>query len=133
MNHTEYKLSKQLKEFFGKDAPEPIIYQGYTESGSFIDADSNLTYLIVYPAYSLEDILSRPFCIAIDLRIPGAKARDIAKQLFSAYYDDGFPAVEAEIAKLIGGEECKNCGGYGTIPMGYLKTSCPICKGKGKI
>lgn len=110
--HISYKTAKALKEFLGDKAPEPM--------------DTTLAYcdgcmeLIVsnipvcphcasfggYPAYQLHDLLSKPFCEAMSLKIYGKNIWDLKvfRELSNRYFSGGLPAVEKELLKMMEGK-----------------------------
>jgi len=91
MKHMSYELSKALKKFLGKGAPS---------------SHSDKFYGII-PAYTLEDLLSKPFCKALASKYKGPlwinKRSDLLQlNLCGRYYDNGFPAVESALWEMIG-------------------------------
>ena len=113
-NHTSYELSKALKEFLGDSAPEPMENAYYVSDGSIWENLSKelITEKAVCPAYTLEDILSKPFCEAIidsisdydwcDKVQRGVHQSNLGIDFAIKYYDGGFPAVELALKRLIG-------------------------------
>ncbi len=85
MTTTSQEVSEKIAEFLGEDAPKPI------------DGE--------YYKYSIEDILSRPFCKAI------AKKKNLmvndawywSGMLATEFYNGGFPAVEGRLLELMNG------------------------------
>ena len=124
MNHTNYELSKALKAFMGESAKHPCDNRWWIESQAKPDGepflfqdDDELVYrktgIVCYPAYSLEDILSRPFCKAMAKNHPHRKALDkydrgedlawdTAYFLHGVFYNKGFKGVELALKSLIG-------------------------------
>jgi hypothetical protein len=109
--HTSYEVSKRLKEFLGKEAPEPMGRKAYiTENinGKIGLSTDTPTGFDTVPAYRLEDLLSRPFCEAIwkkvRYRLNGYYACDIKTALALAYYEGSMEAVEAALIKMMDGE-----------------------------
>lgn len=107
MTHITHKTAKMLKEFLGKDAPEPmekawwIIYHGkpeifYGDYGVHHDQ---------FPAYQLHDLLSKPFCEAMakaGTNVNGEYGeRRISRHLSEIYFDGGLPAVEKALIQMM--------------------------------
>ena len=110
--HISPKLAKALNDFLRDNAPEPISKEYYIPSGEYLYTTS-IARKTEYPAYRLEDLLSKPFCEAmfentgVILRDNGndtEDAFDISAELNGAYYDGGLPAVEKELFSLMGGK-----------------------------
>lgn len=98
MMNTSYTVSKRLKEFFGADAPAPIGQICMSDKEGPGDA-----WL-----YTLEDILSRPFCAAVAEKYYFSKIHyskdakrpvidNLSMYFWKAYYERGFPAVEKRL------------------------------------
>lgn len=121
MTHISYKTAKRLKEFLGESVPEPMLNDWYIirrdSSHPFVStpATEDETHLINGPAaYSLHDLLSKPFCEAMALarRTPQASevytrivwGPQISKVLSEVYYHSGLPAVEKELMKMMDGK-----------------------------
>jgi hypothetical protein len=116
-NHTSYELSKALKEFLGDSAPEPMdgIYC-YGKDKLLDKADWSKLPSKCIPAYTLDDILSKPFCEAMAKAIRKNQAKNFKPSpmdvqnlgielryiLSKEYYAGGFPAVELALKRLIG-------------------------------
>lgn len=64
--HITYETAERLKEFLGKDAPEPMELMWWDEFENI----SFFQEIEKYPAYQLHDLLSKPFCEAMANRIP---------------------------------------------------------------
>ncbi len=124
MTHTNYELSKALKKFLGEDAPEPMDKIGwgigiYSFPGEADKYDLTMTCEAtnISPAYTLEDVLSKPFCEAAMIKYSIANELvmtktmldrnidELANRLCMSYFNGGFPAVEKELARLIGIED----------------------------
>jgi hypothetical protein len=94
-----YELSKKLKEFLGPTFPIPIHGDWWGRVG---ETPVLVGFASEYPAYTLEDLLSKPFCYEIWRR--GMVYRvpyKISEIINEAYYEGGIPAVEAELLRLM--------------------------------
>ena len=106
--HTSYKVSKRLKEFLGESAPEPM------DKGVWIRGRTKpvfppyafVTGEALYPAYQLHDLLSKPFCEALENIGVRLFSHTIVLRLSNMYYDGGLPAVEKALCEMMG-EEAK--------------------------
>ena len=108
MTHTSYELSKKLKEFLGDYWMRPIENKHYTTKNGYriplYMGTLGKKYLIdCFPAYTLEDLLSKPFCLAMWKKLK-EPANWTQEALARAYYTGGFPVVEAELLKLMEGK-----------------------------
>ena len=104
-----YTTAKKLKEFLGKESPIPVCKEFWKKkkdalpsrillcSGKCCDYVRKLPY-----AYQLHDLLTDKFCMAMDLKIKGKTARDIANMIFVAYWDGGMEAVERALVEMMG-------------------------------
>ena len=120
MNTLSYETSVKLAKFLGRNVPKPIdekwwCYISYPEKGiKQTDVsdwrDGMLWGRKIIPAYTLEDILSQPFCAAMAKKHPHARYFDgkcedlpweINLYLNEAYYNNGFLSVEKELLKII--------------------------------
>lgn len=114
MKTLTYKTSVKLAKFLGKDVPEPIGKEWWIIPDDKTDppfiVEGQKPYEGKFPAYTLEDILSRPFCEAFrsevfrrdnkkfkDLWTP----RELAQIMTLHYYDGSMEAVEREILRLM--------------------------------
>jgi hypothetical protein len=115
--HTSYAVSKRLKEFLGESAPEPMGKCYWDERGRGIGVYAPKAG--PFPAYRLEDLLSRPFCEAFEKRgladcgsANGNKRlyrdvplpEDLRDGICRKYYAGGLEAVEAALMKMMDGE-----------------------------
>ena len=125
MNHTSYELSKALKEFLKDSAPEPIMqvwwdahppqverligpdaphtgWDRYKDNGSWRELMKAHNMI---PAYTLEDILSKPFCEALiaTKKVAYCGGDILNRKLANDFYYGNFPAVEKELWRLIKG------------------------------
>ena len=102
--HTSFEVSKRLKEFC-PELPEPMDMMCYGHDGKLF---KSVPPVILFPAYRLEDLLSKPFCEAFYKKIyPEATAINIADAswaLWIGYYTGGLPAVESELMKMMEGK-----------------------------
>lgn len=112
-----YATAKKLKEFLGALSPKPIEdkYWYDHEKEPFLGTlESYKPYFKGIPAYSLEDLLSKPFCEALALKIWPANGilyskesrkilvKELSVNMHSAYYDGGMEAVEKALVEMIG-------------------------------
>lgn len=118
MKTLSYETSKRLKEFLGESAPEPMDNNWYEIYEEPLSTSVRMGYkqfasrdytVAVCPAYTLEDLLSRPFCEAMSKRIGGtnhpvildARPSVYQGELSFQYWKGGFPAVESELNLLM--------------------------------
>ena len=114
MTTTSYELSKKLAKFLGPSRPTPL-RKYYWNNGFGVATTIYIVYLRgekndgVIPAYTLEDLLSKPFCEAIGKLVePGYAAIrtiQIRDLIVAKYYDGGFPAVEKALWEMMGGKQ----------------------------
>ncbi len=103
--HTSYEVSKRLKEFLGESAPEPM--DKGLDSRSWYSPNHACPCRYQepggFPIYQLHDLLSRPFCEVMSLKIYGTNMWDLKvfRQLSNLYFSGGLPAVEAELMKMM--------------------------------
>lgn len=102
MKYLSCETSKKVKEFLGDSAPEPLSDAWWTTNGTLMKK----TCRDDIPAYTLEDILSQPFCKAVanKLVFEGNVKKSIlimVENFALMYFCNGFPAVEAEIERLL--------------------------------
>jgi len=115
--HITYATAKALKEFC-PELPEPMEdkynYQ-YGKSGKLGDLDlmgEGSKALTKIYGYKLHDLLSREFCEKMALKIEplvtkgvdGFLITHIATKIFGSYFNDGLPAVEAELMRMMDGK-----------------------------
>lgn len=116
--HTCYKVSKMLKEFLGESAPEPMADN--TGHGRWwYERDNANLYVfkddgyISYPAYQLQDLLSRPFCEAfvrerfargLNYEAAAWELTGLIERIVNEYYSKGLPAVEAALVEMMEGK-----------------------------
>ena len=120
--HISYKTSKRLKEFLGRSAPEPmedifwfLRYEtqgiGHKYHEPTLVKDKMGLQGIVYPAYQLHDLLSKPFCEAfIKERFARGLNHEAAaweltghlERMINEYYSTGLPAVERALCEMMG-------------------------------
>ena len=104
--YTSYEFSKKLKAFLGERAPEPISNDYYHhELGKSIAKKSSVHNI---PAYQLHDLLSKPFCEAMDKKCERKPDFSIstAEFILWEYYNGGLPAVEKALIEMME-ESCK--------------------------
>jgi hypothetical protein len=117
--HTCYEVSKRLKEFLGKDAPEPITpiwwdahppavqrvigpaVDGYADNSNWRDLmrEHNMP-----PAYQLHDLLSKPFFEAMENRMGNKDQNGSLSMLACHYFDGGMEAVEKALCEMMEGK-----------------------------
>ena len=107
--HTSYEVSKRLKEFMGESAPEPIIPLTYTGDGDG-PYPQVIGGIFPSPCYQIHDLISKPFCEAMEKASAQSKGCLVWKyilceKLASAYFNDGLPAVEAALMKMMDKEK----------------------------
>ena len=112
--HITYKTAKRLKEFLGKDAPEPMMEQYYWvyddgEDTGPLDKEDVCTKYGKMPkpeahSYQLHDILSKPFCEAMAKNTPRWKPDNIGYSLFTAYFMGGLPQTEKALCEMMEGK-----------------------------
>ena len=121
---TSYAVSKRLKEFLGESAPEPMgnefVWQ-WPDTPVVWHMDEGSEYppkdpsIVSYPAYRLEDLLSRPFCEAF-VKVGAKKfgfdedeitdfVADWSTEMAYAYWNGGLEAVEAALMKMMDKEK----------------------------
>lgn len=111
MNYTNYELSKKLAKFMGKDSPEPIDGETWVE---WKDGEGPTPYvdsickrkvsnnLILTNAYTLEDVLSKPFCEAlVKVFNTPDNAVGLNSLLSCKYYYYGFEGVEKALEQIM--------------------------------
>lgn len=111
MTHTSYELSKKLKEFLGKDAPEPIAksWSKYCPVCGLMEFESDHDCVCsTIPAYTLEDLLSKPFCEAFGKKlgpdewpITYDEPERIARWIQRRYWNGGYPEVEKCLLEMM--------------------------------
>ena len=118
MTHTNYEVSKRLKEFLGGNAPEPMLkhyywkpYSGYKIFGPHTYNESEADREQVCPAYQLHDLLSKPFCEAMAKKIGyptlsmnwsmRTKSSYLHTIWSNAYFKGGLPAVEKALMEMM--------------------------------
>ncbi len=118
-----YKTAKKLKEFLGESYPEPIVkqfwiyeYPNNAHDFPFVCDGKNFGKKEKYPAYSLEDLLSKPFCEAMSKvrhtkELPALWCEEDTDGVFAvfydianAYHDGGMEAVEKCLCELMDGK-----------------------------
>lgn len=109
--HISYKTAKRIKEFLGNYAPEPIGEDSYFYDNdecrhTRINLRDNISRKLkspstLYPAYQLHDLLSKPFCEAITIKVQ-LFATMVGNRIYSAYYSGGLPAVEKALIEIMG-------------------------------
>ena len=110
--HISYKLSKALKEFLGKDAPEPMDDLDYYTVA--FDTPEHEKFGDKIPCYALHDLLSKPFCEAF-VKVGKVKfgfdedevtdyIADWSTEMSYAYWNGGLSAVEVELFKMMEGK-----------------------------
>lgn len=111
--HISYKISKNLKEFLGDNAPVPLNNSVRWMDTQFLKKSS--PYLLRdgnskngYNAYQLHDLLSKPFCEAMTGKglgkrhFPFMSWYGVSKELYLKYIEGGMPAVESELERMMG-------------------------------
>lgn len=123
---TSYEVSKKLKAFLGESVPVPIgddyrekhwYWKHYEQDGAMSEQYMDNLYdncrhapsIKEYPAYTLEDILSRPFCEVFMTKVKPFKWGEavidsqwrMCTHIASQYNYGGFPAVEKELFRLM--------------------------------
>jgi hypothetical protein len=111
--HISYRTAQALKEFLGKDAPEPMedlyYYKDPITCRTMLMNNPQEDWILA-PAYSLHDLLSREFCEAMGNKLISIrkqwpwreeKFKEICVEIFNEYYDGGLPAVEKAIIEII--------------------------------
>lgn len=103
--HTSYEFSKRLKEFLGESAPEPISPWAYDAKiktkgpWKWHEEERRKTD---FPAYQLHDLLSKPFCEAMNKRMKSPSWFNISTTIFHAYVlHGGLPSVEKALTKMM--------------------------------
>lgn len=109
MTHTSYEISKRLKEFMGVRAPEPMNKQVWKYNGEGFEKNLIKTWAadetdIVYPAYQLHDLLSKPLCEAMAKKVFPHGEVYLAAKIFAGYYNGGLPAVEKALMEMMEGK-----------------------------
>lgn len=108
--HISYETAKRIKEFLGDKAPEPMGKEywcdGYIHISPTKTKPRNGSD---WPAYRLEDLLSKPFCEAMGKKgaLPDKAefmitSRAIATAIFEAYFKNNMPAVEELLMEMMG-------------------------------
>ena len=116
MTHISYETAKKLKEFLGESAPEPMFNKwwakfraGGLDGHILVEKDDDRNPGEV-PAYMLHDLLSNPFCEAMEKKHPHARYFDgecedlpweINLCLNEAYYNGGFASVEKALCEMM--------------------------------
>ena len=110
--HTCYEVSKRLKEFLGDDCPSPEDMAYWWENNSdksncgvhkFPNALNRVGFTL-YPAYRLEDLLSKPFFEAMENRIGNKDQNGELSMLACHYFDGGIEAVEKALCEMMEGK-----------------------------
>jgi len=108
MTHITYKVSKKLKEFLGDSAPETIENKYIGPKGSVLGqiTGRDVEQFKLVPTYTLEDLLSKPFCEAFakaeeDEWTTEARAYGIGVGLHVAYWHGGMKAVERCLCEMM--------------------------------
>ena len=120
--HTSYEVSKRLKEFLGDNLPKPmglrwwIMNQEKPSGAPWLlhegDAEKyDKMGTLCYPAYRLEDLLSKPFTDAMFKKIGVVEMTDtdmgidddydVFLKISYAYYEGGLPAVEKALCEMM--------------------------------
>lgn len=115
-----YETAKALKGFLVCSVPEPVNHKWYIKNqvkpdgSKWLLQDGDATEYekmgtICYPAYTLEDLLSKPFCEAFSNKLDYEEwpirhddPELVSKDLWAAYFDGGFPAVEKCLWEMMG-------------------------------
>ena len=111
VTHISYQTAKALIEFC-PELPEPMEHSYISPEG--------VVYITIAPSssdrpcYYLHDLLSKPFCEAfvtagklkqgISEDLAETTLQDWPEVIGKIYFDDGLPAVEACLMKMIGGK-----------------------------
>lgn len=103
-----YETAKKLSEFLGESAPKAIGGKYWaTINGEQQRRNIYMGHLGIasYPAYRLEDLLSRKFCVTFAIKIKDVlfSNPDILMEELVAkyYYSGGLPAVEAALIQMM--------------------------------
>ena len=89
------KTSEALKKFLGKSCPEPLHCGGGADEQYWAMYDDGCY------RYFLHDLLSKPFCCALNRAIGKRSPVGIAGELFSSYYRGGMEAVEKALLEMM--------------------------------
>lgn len=117
----QYTTAKKLKEFLGESAPRPIVnlywprIKGAKQPsrnhfvGCCPSCDKHDKEIGMLPAYQLHDLLSKPFCDAIQRKRYGSAfakftVEEMYKRLCAENYDGGMEAVEKCLLSLMDGK-----------------------------
>ena len=102
-----YETARKLKEFLGESAPEPMDDKYFIahSSGKIENCNGKLFTPIhgeqYFPRYSLHDLLSKPFCEALENIGVRLFSHTIVLRLSNMYYDGGLPAVERSLMEMM--------------------------------
>lgn len=114
--HTSYEVSKRLKEFLGGSAPKPMKLQFWNivhiigntlhdkriiHWNDRVEVWGIKSHHKMFPAYQLHDLLSKPFCEAMENKGVKLFSHTVALRLTGMYYDGGIPAVEKALMEMM--------------------------------
>ena len=111
MQSTSYEVSEALNAFLGDTAPKPLddIFWSEKDSsgghrrGSYAFITNMGEWSVkCFPAYTLEDLLSKPFCRAMAKKSKRVWHPDgISEMLWGYFYGGGFGGIERKLLRMI--------------------------------
>lgn len=105
-----YETAKKLKAFLGESAPLTNRYWYVKTINNQIKLTEwacDLGEVLLAPAYSLEDLLSKPFCEAMEKAYEkggknnGFNPKDFAHEITNIYYNSGMEAVKRTLIEMM--------------------------------